>query len=88
MEHLLVASLAAAFFLYLYDSLIVGPTAARIVLGGALGVTGMIALGDLHRPTYPIYGLAAGAVALLLVSIMQWLLVSRDATVMQMARRR
>ena len=88
MEHLLVASLAAAFFLYLYDSLVVGPTAARIVLAGALGVCGMLAIGDVHHPTYPIYGIGAGSVALLLVSVMQWLLVARDVAVMQITRRR
>lgn len=90
MEHLLVAVLWTAFWLYLYDSVLTGPTWARTLLAGLWGALGVqsqqgdnwIDAGQLTA------GVGAGVLGMLLVALLQWLQVARDAQMTSVLRRR
>jgi hypothetical protein len=82
---LVIAALAAALLLSLYDSTVTGPGWARIILAGLLA-TGATYLLEAER--WWLEGLAAGFLAVVAVAAHQWVLVQRDRGMMAaMARR-
>lgn len=88
MEHLLVAALAAALVVTLYDSLVTGPGWARILLTGAAAMVAYLQLDEGAWRRVIVGGLAAGFVALVLLAVLQYLLVLRDASMTSVLRRR
>lgn len=88
MEHLLIAALFAAFLLYLYDTLVTGPSWARTLLAGILGSAGLYAQDVGRVNPHLILGPAAGFAAMLGVAVLQLCQVQRDTKMMQAFGRR
>jgi len=86
---LLIASFAVALVLYLYDSLVAGPSAARTLLSVGLGAGAAWGLDvDAAEPALIVLAVAAAGGGMTLVALLQYLQVQRDAAMTQVLRRR
>lgn len=86
---LLIASLAVALVLYLYDTLVAGPAFARPLLAAVLGGAAVWGLNvDAGESALAVLSVAAAAGGIAAVALVQYLEVQRDAAMTQVLRRR
>lgn len=85
---LLVASLAAALVIYLYDSYVSGPPVARLMLATIPAGLSLLAFGYGEPVSDVPWVLAATFLGLVEVAFLQWLQVARDAAMTSVMRRR
>lgn len=85
---LLVAALAAAMVITLYDTLVSGPPFARVMLTAVVAGPCYIFLDERTLAEDIVGAAAASFIALLLLAVLQWILVQRDAAMTSVLRRR